>query len=452
MKSLLNVKRALSITLAVALVSSTTYAAPKQQIPQQPQIVRINPDALREMILNRNVGVQLSMNQVQQAKTQVNIARANLLPSLNLGSLISNAGSFLLNTVSSLLPFLMPSKWLDLREQTVLLEAQSQSYYIAQLNTYASAYSLYLQVIGDMKLREALYRQYLILSSIEVQMRRPAETGVIPMEDYLQAKSQAQLAMIQVSQLDSLVKTEKATVRQMLNLSLDQELIFDRVSVSPSPAESATPQELLEPVHANSPESKQIDTMIRATYAGKWSKGFSIFSGASLGTQRGQDGSFGDLTATASMNFGFAYFPALELSNLNIQAFKLRKQQLKLEQAQLLETALGTMTEAHLQYNQASQAEENLTRVYETVQRQFQVGMTDLLHVFSVAKDLNNAIVYRIKAQTNLELVRVNLHRTLITDQFAEIKGCKLRRKEGKFFDPDSKYQMSLDEACRRAR
>ncbi|MNJ92574.1 Outer membrane efflux protein [compost metagenome] len=447
MKTFLNVKKALTLVLVSAFLASTSLAAPEQS-----QIVRVNPESLRNMILDRNIGVMISMNQVQQAKTQVNIARGNLLPSISLGSILSSPASFLMNTVSSLLPFLMPSKWLDLKESTVLLEAQATSYYIAQLNTYASAYSLYLTVLGDIRLREAIYKQYLILSSIEVQMRRPAEIGVIPMENYLQAKAQAQLAMIQVSQLDALIKTEKATIRQMLNLTLDQEIVFDKVNVSPSPAEQATPQELLEPVHANSPETKQIDTMIRATYAGKWSKAFGIFSGASLGTQRGADGSFGDLSATGSVNFGFSYFPALELSNLNVKSYKLRKQQLKLEQAQLLETALGTMTEAHLQYNQASQAEENLTRVYETVQRQYQVGMTDLLHVFSIAKDLNNAIVYRVKAETNVELVRVNLHRALITDQFAQIKGCKLRRKKGGFFDPADKYKMSLDEACKKAR
>ena len=245
-------KRLMSLLTAVlfVFVSSGAYA-----LDQSP--VHINPQSLRETLVKRNIGILVAWNQVQQAKTQVNIARAQLLPSVNLGSVISGGPSFLLSSVSALLPFLMPSKWFDLKESSELLDAQGVSYYLAQLNIYAAAYSLYLTILGDIQLRESIYQQYQNLRGIEEEMRRPAEIGMISKEEFLQAQAQAHLAGIQLSQVDELVKREKASIREMLALPLSQEIVFEATNIAPSAAEDKTPEELLEIVHATSPESMQ---------------------------------------------------------------------------------------------------------------------------------------------------------------------------------------------------
>lgn len=443
--------RFLALIFTAFLVTATAFAAPKQQGP-----VVINPKSLRTLLLSRNIDIAISLNEVQQAKAQVAQARGNLLPSVNLGAVISSGPSFMLTSVSFLLPFLMPSNWMDLKESTHLLKAQGTSYYLAQLNGFASAYSVYLTVVGDMQLRDALQKQYENFKAIEDQLRLPAEVGIIRKEDYLQAQAQAQLALVQVSQVDELLKREKASVRQMLGLELKQEIVFEPVHVAASPAESMSPQALLDKVHESSPETAQMNSMITAAQYAKWSKAFSFLSGSSLGMNRpSSGGSFSSVTQNGSVNLGFGYFPALQLSNLNIEQLKLRKKELRLDQAQLIETTLGALEEAQRQYTAAAQAEDNMKQVYNAEQMRYQVGITDILHVLEAGNSLTNAVVNKVKAATALDTLRISLHRVMISDQFSGIETCEIERRSsggirgklGRIFNPD-KDKVTLDQVC----
>lgn len=419
--------------------------------------VTINPQTLRTLLLSQNIDIAVALNQVQQAKTHVSQARASLLPSVNLGSVISSGPSFMLTSVSFLMPFLMPSKWMDLKESTHLLKAQGISYYLAQINGYASAYSLYMTVLGDMELRNALYRQYENFKAIEDQLRLPAEVGIIRKEDFLQAQAQAELALVQVSQVDELIVRETAAIRQMLGLSLNQKIIFAPATTAASNYEGWKPQALLDKVHASSPETQQMDSLLLAAEYAKWSKTFGFLSGASLGVNRPvTGGSFSSVTSNSSVDFGFGYFPALELSNQNLAQLRLRKQEVRLEQAQLIEATLGAMTEAHKQYNSAVQAEENLRTVYDAEYMRYQVGIVDIVQVLQAGNSLTTAVVNKVKAQTNLNTLRVSLHRMTGDDQFKAIEKCVIERRSsggikgrlGRIFNP-GKDRVTIDDVCR---
>ncbi|XGC81957.1 TolC family protein [Bdellovibrio bacteriovorus] len=436
----------LTLIFTALLTASSAFAAPKTVV--------VNPTTLRTHYLSRNVGLAIALNDVQQAKVQVIQARANLLPSVNLGGVISSGAGFMLNSVSMLLPFLMPSNWMDLKESSHLLNAQGTSYYLAQLNGYASAYAIYQTIVGDMQLRAALFKQYQNFKAIEEQLRLPAESGIIPKEDYLQAQAQAQMALVQVSQIDELLKKEKASVRQMLGLELDQEIVFEPSRVASSSAESQTPVALLEKIHESSPETQQIKSLITAAQYNKFSKGFSFLNGASLNSNR-TGGSFSSIAGSGSVNLGFGYFPALELSNLHIEQMRLRKKELRLDQANLIETTLGSFEEAQKQLQAAIIAENNLRKVYDAEFMRYQNGITDILHVLQAGNSLTNSIVAKVKAETAVDTLRVSMHRMMISDQFAKIENCKIERqsgggikgKLGRIFKPE-KYKVSLDQVC----
>ncbi len=430
-------QRVFLILAAVVFVTPNfSFAAPQDQ-----KVVRINPESLRTMFLKRNMEVLISMNQVQQAKEQVNIARGNLLPSINLGGALTSGSNFVLSTVSVLLPFLMPSKWLDLKENTYLLQAQGTAHYLAQLNGYASAYALYMTIAGDISMREQIYAQYQTLQAIADQMKIPADMGIIRKEEYLQALSQAQLARTQVSQLDELIRREKAAIRHMLALDLNKEIEFDLIKLPSITYESSTPEHILNLIHKTSPESAQLDQMITAAKAAKWSKGFSFLTGASLGRQR-VDGSFGDISRTGSVGLGFGYFPHLSLSSLQIKQIEMRKENLRLEQAELIESTLASLQEAQIQFDLASQAEANLQQVYQSELLRYKMGITDILHVLSAANGVTTAVINKVQAETNLNVQRVNFYRLLLKDQFAVIQRCNIKRNISK------KEQVSLDQAC----
>ncbi len=451
------IKRQLSMALVVlGFVTFSFTAAFAAPTAKQPAVVKINPDSLKNLLLEQNISLMIQLNKVYQAKEKVNLSRAQLLPSINLGSVISSGPSFALTTVSMLLPFLMPSNWFDLKESQYLLNAQATSYYIAQLNTYSSAYSVYATVVGDMELREVLYKQYLNYRDIEDLIAMAVDAGMMQKSDLLQAQAQTQLSSIQVSQVDDLLQREKAAIREMLALPLSQEIVFDKVHIAPSSSELLPAQVLLDRATAKAPEIKQMNSMISAANTAKWSKGFSFLSGSSLGASRSGSGSaFGSITQTGSVNLGFGYFPALKLSDYNIDELKLQKTQLTFDQAQLIEATLGSLAEAQKQINLAQQAQASLEQVYEGEVEKFKGGLTDLLHVLSAANSLTTALTNKVKAQANLDTLRVSLNRIMIDERFAQVGACQLERKGsggitgrlGRVFNP-KKDQVSLDEAC----
>lgn len=449
-------KRQLSLGFATLVIVTFSLSAGFAAPAKLPAVVKVNPDTLKSMILEQNISLMIQLNKVYQAKEKVNLSRAQLLPSINLGSVISSGPSFALTTVSMLLPFLMPSNWFDLKESQYLLNAQATSYYIAQLNTYSSAYSVYATVVGDMELREVLYKQYLNYQDIEQLIAMAVDAGMMQQSDLLQAQAQTQIASIQVSQVDDLLQREKAAVRDMLALPLSQEIVFEKTHLTASPSELLPAQVILDRATAKSPEIKQMNSMISAANTAKWSKGFSFLSGSSLGASRsGNSSAFGSITQTSSVNFGFSYFPALKITDYQIDELKLQKTQLTFDQAQLIESTLGSLAEAQKQVKLAQQAQTSLELVYEGEVDKFKAGLTDLLHVLSAANSLTTALTNKVKAQSNLDTLRVSLNRITLDERFAQIGACELQRKGsggltgrlGRIFNP-KKDQVTLDEVC----
>ena len=82
-------------------------------------------------------------------------------------------------------------------------------------------------------------------------------------------------------------------------------------------------------------------------------------------------------------------------------------------------------------------------------------GRIDLELVFQAEKNAAQATATKVKAQMDLDQLRITLHRELLTDQFAQIPGCAIRpeaeKKDkdflGRLFNP-GKYAIGLDEAC----
>lgn len=425
-------------------VATASFAAPSS--------VTINASVLRKNYLSRNVQVARALNEVNIAKAQVSQARMSLLPAVNLGAILGGGQSFMLNSVQVLLPFLLPSNWLNLRENQYLLNAQGSAYYLARLNGYASAYSLYATIVGDIKLRSALETQYEIYKQIEEELRIPAEQGIIRREDYLQAQAQTQMALFQLSQVQELVKREKAAIRQMLGLPLTTEILFETNRVAASAFEDMSPTGLLSKVQARAPEVAQLNSLINAGQAATWKAAFSFLSGASMSTSRDPMGGFGRVKGLGTVDWGFGYFPNLEISNLNVYDVQLQKQQLYYEQAQLVEVNLLSLREAKTQYEAAAAAERNLKEVYESELRRYQAGIISIVDLLQIGTNQTNAIVSRIKASTSIDTIRINLHRMTLSDQFQHIPNCVIKTKAsrnlGDIFKP--KELVTLDQACFR--
>ncbi|HWU42613.1 MAG TPA: TolC family protein, partial [Bdellovibrio sp.] len=380
--------------LGTSFAATPTAPAPA---PTPTAPIKINADTLKTMLLEQNISLMIQLNKVYQAKEQIALHRAQLLPSINLGTMISSGPSFALATVNMLLPFLLPSNWFDLKESQYLLNAQATSYYIAQLNTYSSAYAVYMTVVGDMDLRDVLYQQYLNYKDIEDQIQLAVDAGMMQPSDLLQAKAQTELAAIQVSQVEDLLQREKSSLREMLALPLTQDFVIEKNHLSSTTSETLPAQVLLDKATAKAPELNQLASMISAAKTAKWSKAFSFLSGSSLSSTR-SNGALSPISQIGTVNLGFGYFPSLKIADYNIDELQLQKKQVTLDQAQVIESTLGSLVQASKQYDLAAQAEANLDLVYQGELEKFRAGMTDLLHVLSAGNNLTTALTNKVKA------------------------------------------------------
>jgi len=396
--------------------------------------VHINPDSLRTLLLSRNNNLLQELNNVYRAKVNVDLARAQLLPSLNLGAAV-NGGGFFLSSAIFLVPFLLPSKWINVRESQRLLNAEVKSYYILQLNEYASAMAVYLTIVGDLALRDVLYTQYKNLLEIQNNVDLAVKLGLRPVSDLYSAQAQTAIIKAQVGQFEELVAQERASVRQMLALDLAVDLSFDNYHPgSVDNYERSEAKSLLPLVLKKAPEIAQIDQLILAAKDDRWSKVFSFFNGATVSvvpTNQSGGVNFGHIVGEGSFNFGFGYFPTITLTNLNIQEMKLRRQAVVLEQAQVLESALASVRSAKQQLASALAAEDNFRKAYKAYLTQYTLGTTDLLHVLTAANSLAQASVTRIQTQIDLDSQRTTLNRALIRDDFGDVRECKVSQVGG---------------------
>ncbi|MBO9665454.1 MAG: TolC family protein [Bdellovibrio sp.] len=442
--------RKISLIFIAVLFSFSAFAG-----TQNPAVFKVSPQTLKARLLEQNVDLALQLNQVFRAKDNVDRARRNLLPGVNLGAVLDSSMGFSLTSVSFLLPFLLPSNWLDLKTNQYLLNAQGDAYYIAQLNAYSSAYALYSTIQGDLDLRDVLKDQAANYKQIEDVIKMAVDAGMMEQAALLQARAQTQLTSIQVSQVEALIIQEKAAIREMLALPLSTQIDFQRTHVLPSSIERQGLQTIVDQSLAKSPEVRQLASMRKAADAAKWSSFWSFLGSASMGKNRGPTGSFSDYEGNGSMNFNFGNFLILKIGDRNIAEIELQKKNLVLDQAQLVESTIGTLKEAQLQLELAVQAENNLRDVYNGEVMKFQNGLTDLLHVLNAGNTLTSAFTNRIKAQASIDSLRVSLHRLMISDQFSLVEQCRvykkgtggLKGKLGRIFNPN-KDKMTLDQAC----
>jgi outer membrane protein TolC len=427
--------------------------------------MELNPETLRSTLLNGNTSVLIGLNQVYQAKSQLNIARAHLLPGGNIGAVmtLSSPPSFLLSGVSFLLPFLLPSNWFAVKASQYMLDADAASYYLIELNQYASAYSMYQTLVADLDLKDVLNEQYQNLQNIVVYLEQQDKSlGNVDPADLTDAKGAAQTAAGQLHQMDELIVQETAALRQGLGLPLTVTFTIGRVHVPASLSEGLGLTEALQQALAIAPELKQFRSLIAASKQQKWQDLFGFLNTASLGA--GNTASFGSSSssnagAQARVDLGFASFPTWQLDNQKTDLIQIELNALSLTEGQVIESAVGSIASAKQQLTDATLAVENLDLSYRIQLQKYNDGFTDMLHVLQAQSARAAAEATLIKTRLDLDNLRINLHRAMLADQFGAIQGCHINSKAFKgspgpfgwlkdIFSP-SANRKTIDEACR---
>jgi outer membrane protein TolC len=234
---------------------------------------RVNPATLRVQITQENVSVLTGLNRVYQAKEQVNIARAGIFPSLNLGMLLTGltaAPTFALSSISVLVPVLIPSNWYNVEVAESSMVANGYAFHALELNKFASAYALYNTILGDMAVRANLEEQLERYEQIRERAEARFQSGKGSEVDLMKAHAKVALARHQLSQFRQVVAQSKATFRQMLGLPLSREIVFENLSPVPHVVETASIAKALNRVFERAPEALQIQALLKASNAAAW--------------------------------------------------------------------------------------------------------------------------------------------------------------------------------------
>jgi outer membrane protein, multidrug efflux system len=448
--------------VGLVLSGPVSLAAPAKKPATPPKVytLKINPKSLQERLIRNNLPVLKGINNIFRAKDQVSIARTSLLPSLNLGftSIATGGQGFAISAISFLFPFLLPSNWANLKKSKALLEAEKISYHLVGLNQYASAYAIYATVVNDLELREILLQQYNDLVKIRDWLIKQREfSGDVPQQDIDAADVQARLAFSTLSQMDALLIKERAALRELLALGPTDVMEFEPMHVPASPVESEDLVTVVKKVHAVSPENQQMQFLIAAGQAGKWSKVFSFMGGGNMNLSRSSDTSGWDKFSLGhSLNLGFGLVPNIKLSNDDLVQIQLQARELLLQQTNLVETTLGTLGESKKQLESNLIAKRGANDVFEAELRRYMLGLTDILHVLDAKIKYGQASAAHIRAQLDVDTIRITLHRAMLADQFKTIPKCVIsaaaqKKDKGWFwknlFNPKAS-QLTIDEAC----
>ncbi len=383
--------------------------------------ITLTPSTVRGLVLDQNIPVMLAANRVHVAKEEVNVARARLLPSINLGALAGGSAGFLTAGVEFLLPFLIPSNWFDLNHSMDLLHASHAAFRAMQLDAFSSAYSLYFQALSDTKLIALLQSQLNDFREIEAYTEELANAGAGTLDNYTLAKSQADIAEVNVLQIKDLIAQENAALKRALGLNYTQKLSLSAAEISASPWEDASIAATLNNALAKAPEATQLAYLARAAKSARWSKIFGFVKGSAA---KGGSEIFSNMTVNSSFSFGFTMFPEIKITQHQAREVELRQAELRAQLQELLETNRDQIRNAKEKISLASQSEAGMQKVYDNALARFKAGTLALTEVITARGRLIQAAGETQRARVHLTLLRVALHRAMLTDQFANVPGC----------------------------
>lgn len=449
-------KKILSTILITSILfgSSLTLAADKTFI--------VTPDSIRNQLFSSNMTLLQALNNVEKSKLDVSMARAKLLPSLNLGVLLPALANptFLLGSVTFLFPFLIPSNWAVLKQEKALLEADRLSYKALQLNVLSNALSLYYTYLNDIQIQQIYAEQSETLGLLYQSLKRQSSVlGNVTTEDLNMAAAQWEESKIQVSKLQELLIEERAGLRTLLGLPLGAAYDVKLVELAPTDFETKSAAEIAQRSIDVAPEMSQIGFLIKAAKAGKFAKMFGFMSSSTLsGTSSDGSSAFSGLKAGGGFTIGADTFVNVKIANNNIEAIQLREDQLREENEKVAEVISGRIIEVKSQKDLTANALRDRLKVYEGQKKQYAIGLIPLQTLFLTQTQLTASYISNIKNDLDLKMQRLTLQRLVIDGDFSRVMGCKASvatksfetSTDKKWFKKDPKEdQTTLDDICK---
>jgi hypothetical protein len=196
------------------------------------QQTRVTFDEVSKRVAERNHLVLEGALKVYQAKEAVQVARANLLPKLNVwkivGAVVDPMDS--VGLIEDVAPFLVPANWFRKGEQRILLEAQKEGYRSLWANELMTSRTLYLQILFDQAIRDQVSDQISSLQSLH-QLVRTRETWGKAKPGTAREIEIRMLGLEEdIRRLDVLLAEERGQLGYLLGVGARQEVALEPVT------------------------------------------------------------------------------------------------------------------------------------------------------------------------------------------------------------------------------
>lgn len=175
---------------------------------------RVNLSDVTKKVSERNFTVLAEAEKSYQAKLNIEQARNNLLPRLNIWSLAKVAldPTALLDLIPDIAPFLVPANWFRLQETEILYFAEAEGYRALWANELLTSRIIYLRILMDRNLYNIVHEHLLDLQKVheiakarhvvgleKIETVRSLETLVLKLEE-----DEAQLRLLLEEEMNAL--------------------------------------------------------------------------------------------------------------------------------------------------------------------------------------------------------------------------------------------------------
>ncbi len=268
--------------------------------------VVVTLDEVSARIKAQDYTILENAQRVYQAKEAIQVARMNLLPRLNLWSIVGVIVDWknAVGLVEDLVPFLVPNNWFRVRQQRLFLEAEKLGFRSLQANEILTARAIYLQVVMDEELMMQIRSSASRIKEAVDYTKLQEQFGEVPVGTSASVEAKYLALLDDQNKMDRLIYDEKRSLGMMIGVKVDSEITLikpkqDVISSLPK----LDLNELIDPVVKVSPEIAQFDCLIEVSRYVKREVYFS-FLGISNLTRGVMGGIFDQYPVQAGLGFG----------------------------------------------------------------------------------------------------------------------------------------------------
>lgn len=449
-------KKSFGVSLSIVLLCSLsqahadgTSASQLCSLPTPTATFSATMANIQTQVLKNNYQIVEEFNKVHDAKLALNKAQDSLIPGISLTGLstISSNPTFALSAVQILLPFFIPSNWSNLDSAEDAFKAEKVSYFVTELNAYASTLATYFAILGDKRAMDAWQENADSNQQILLIEQQSLAAGLTSAQAVAAAQANYDTSASYAKGAVTVFCKDYAALRAALVLDPPNSTTVTEISFAQSDAdeisdtepgfENTSITELQNQAFKVAPEAEQIKDMIAAASDEKWSGIFGFISSASIGvTSSGSSNSSGSSGTVSNVDFSnargsitggftFGMFPSYEIAKDNIQEIEHQLLDLEAQSNLTIASNVVDLKNAQAQYELDANAENIAINHYNETLQALTHGLSSKQAAYLAKARISTLSLNRIKDQTARDLTLVTLYRAMLSGPFATIQGCQ---------------------------